>query len=188
MNRTLCRKRRLAFTLVELMVVMAIIALLVGLISPAYSVMIQRANSLKCATNLRSIGVAVNLAATDNNNQYPEIDQAGAPIYNPQGPSLLTVLSPYNFTAASLQCPVDMQSGTGSSYQKYATMYGTNYASSYEWDPVFDDESVNATVAYITPTVAVPVSNARVRLCMDFLGIHHGRPNVLYADGHVANH
>jgi prepilin-type processing-associated H-X9-DG protein len=64
----------------------------------------------------------------------------------------------------------------------------TKYGSSYEWDPVFDNEPVNETVVYITPTVAIPVNSSRVRLAMDFTPIHNGRPNVVYGDGHVASH
>jgi prepilin-type processing-associated H-X9-DG protein len=53
---------------------------------------------------------------------------------------------------------------------------------------VFDNEPINATVVYITPTVSIPVNSSRVRLAMDFTPIHHGRPNVVYGDGHVAEH
>src|SRR5882724_5452670 len=89
------RSRRLAFTLVELLVVMAIIALLAGIAGPSYSAAMNKAQSMKCGTNLRSIGVAVSLAAADNNNTYPEIDQAATAIYTPQGPGLVTALGPY---------------------------------------------------------------------------------------------
>ena len=51
-----CRESVLAFTLVELLVVMAIVALLVGLILPALSRAQQIANSSKCKANLRQIG------------------------------------------------------------------------------------------------------------------------------------
>ncbi len=64
----------------------------------------------------------------------------------------------------------------------------TTYGSSYEWDPVFDDEPINETVIYITPTISIPVNSSHVRLAMDFAGIHNGRPNVLYGDGHVQIH
>jgi prepilin-type N-terminal cleavage/methylation domain-containing protein/prepilin-type processing-associated H-X9-DG protein len=188
MKAPIFRRRRLAFTLVELLVVLGIIALLGTLFNPALSSAMARARSLKCSTNLRSIGVAASLAAADNNNAYPEIDQAAIPIYTPQGPSLLTALGPYNISAENLKCPVDFAMGSSSSYETYSQKFGTNYASSYEWDPVFDDEEVSVTVVYITPTVAVPVNSARVRLAMDFNPIHHGRPNVVYGDGHVSNH
>jgi prepilin-type N-terminal cleavage/methylation domain-containing protein/prepilin-type processing-associated H-X9-DG protein len=182
MKRRLAYRRRvLAFTLIELLIVMAIIALMGVLINPALQSAILRARSLKCAGNLRSIGVAASLAATDNNNTYPEIQQAGGPVYPPGSgaTNLIGALEPYGITTNTIQCPIDMASSPSS----FAT-----YGSSYEWDPVFDDEPVNQTVVYITPTVAVPINSSRVRLAMDFGAIHHGRPNVLYADGHVASH
>ncbi len=184
MKRSFSRKHLSAFTLVELLVVVAIIALLVSLGAPAYSSMIQHANSLKCATNLRSIGVAVSLACTDNNNMYPEINQTAPPLpYDPSVPGLVGVLGPYNITTANIQCPTDMQSGSGSSF--------TQYGSSYEWSPIPDDEVVGATVIYPRPGVSFPISSARTRLCMDFVGIHgttRNKSNVLYADGHVVSH
>ena len=61
--------------------VIAIIALLLGLAMPAFSGALKKAQSMKCAGNLRAIGIAASSAATDNNNTYPEIDQAAAPIY-----------------------------------------------------------------------------------------------------------
>jgi len=64
----------------------------------------------------------------------------------------------------------------------------TMYGSSYEWDPVYDDETPGIPVIYISPTVVVPVNSNRVRLAMDFNPIHKGRPNVLFGDGHVSFH
>jgi prepilin-type N-terminal cleavage/methylation domain-containing protein/prepilin-type processing-associated H-X9-DG protein len=174
------RRRTLAFTLVELLVVIAIIALLAGLLQPGIKSAIAQAQSMKCASNLRSIGVAASLAATDNNNKLPEINQAAIPIYtDSSATNLIGALGPYGVTTNTIQCPVDMQSNPSS----FKT-----YGSSYEWDPVFDDEPVNETVVYITPTVAVPVNSSRVRLAMDFTPLHHNHPNVVYADGHVKSH
>jgi len=164
-------------------VVLAIIALLSNLSYPAFATAIRKAQSMKCAANLRQIGISVTLAAADNNNQYPEIDQAASPVYTPPGPNLLTVLGPYGVSTQTLQCPTDMALGPASSFSN--PTYG---GSSYEWDPVFDDESLNATVVYIRPTVKMPVSSGRARLCMDYVGLHRGRPNVLYGDGHVTSH
>lgn len=164
--------------MVELLVVIAIMALLATLLFPSVKSAWQKAQSSACGTNLRGIGVAVNLAVTDNNGQYPEIDTAASPIYGPAdgAKSLLDTLSPYGVTAKNLQCPVDMQSGSQSAY----TLYG----SSYEWAPTLDDESMAAPVLYTRGQV-IPISSARVRLCTDFLSIHSGKMNALYADGHV---
>src|SRR5437588_1989216 len=60
-----------AFTLVELLVVIAIIAVLIALLIPALNSAREHANRVKCMANLRSIGQAMKIYATDNKNQYP---------------------------------------------------------------------------------------------------------------------
>jgi prepilin-type N-terminal cleavage/methylation domain-containing protein/prepilin-type processing-associated H-X9-DG protein len=182
MKRRLLRPRRAdSFTLVELLVVLAIIALLATLSVPAFDSAILKARSVKCAGNLHAIGVAASLAAADNNNKYPEINEAAAPIYtDANATNLIGALGPYGVTTNVIQCPVDMSLNAVSAFQLYK--------SSYEWDPVFDDEPVNATAVYITPTTPIPVNSYRVRLCMDFNPIHKNRPNVVYGDGHVSTH
>jgi prepilin-type N-terminal cleavage/methylation domain-containing protein/prepilin-type processing-associated H-X9-DG protein len=187
-SRRNLRHGREGFTLVELLVVIGIIGLLAGLLMPAYNNAMLKARSTKCASNLRSLGVAVMQAATDNNNQYPEIDQAATDPY-PAGSNaqdLYDTLSPYGITPADLQCPVDMSSNP-SAYVQYAApgQYG---GSSYEWDPAFDDESTTTPILYVTPTTAIPVNSSRVHLLYDFNPIHRGRNNVLFGDGHVRAH
>jgi prepilin-type N-terminal cleavage/methylation domain-containing protein/prepilin-type processing-associated H-X9-DG protein len=60
-----------AFTLVELLVVIGIIAVLVGILLPAMSRAREAANDLKCKANLRTMGQGVLLYATANHQYYP---------------------------------------------------------------------------------------------------------------------
>jgi type II secretory pathway pseudopilin PulG len=69
------RRRRIAFTLVELLVVVAIIALLVTLLLPTLSRAKDLARRALCLTNLRGLTAAASVYAEQFDGQYPPYRQ-----------------------------------------------------------------------------------------------------------------
>lgn len=63
---------RRAFTLVELLVVIGIIALLISILLPSLSRARQAAVRIQCMSNMRQVGLAVQFYANDNRGFYPE--------------------------------------------------------------------------------------------------------------------
>lgn len=169
-----------AFTLVELLLLVALLGLLAGLGLPAAESMRRRAEKSACAGNLRQVGIAVMQWVQDNGQTYPKIEgDLTDPVYpaeqgaRPMG----EVLAPYGITKTALKCPADFRRAN----------HFRSKGTSYEWFPVVDGESALAPKIYLSSGVLM-LPPSHIPLASDFSGVHGGRQNVLFADGHVEDY
>ena len=76
-----CLHRHRAFTLIELMIVIAIIAILSSILLPNFVRARSEGRLTGCKTNLRNIATALEAYATDNKHRYPPAVTALTPAF-----------------------------------------------------------------------------------------------------------
>jgi prepilin-type N-terminal cleavage/methylation domain-containing protein/prepilin-type processing-associated H-X9-DG protein len=134
------RRRRSAFTLIEVLVVVAIIALLVAILMPSLTKAKEQARRTACLANTRSIGHGVAFYLSDSNGVLPAAKIYGVGGYQrlmsyqqPLGaatPEKLRPLNRYLKNISVFQCPSDKGdpvSGSDSFFKEHGTSYA--YAS-----------------------------------------------------------
>ena len=95
-------RTRRAFTLVELLVVISVVAILAALLLPALSRVLEAGRGTACLSNLRQIGAGIAAFAADNDGKIP---------YGPKAPPFTSPADLYPSTGAPTSL-LSLQNGT----------------------------------------------------------------------------
>lgn len=114
------QNRRWAFTIVELLVVAAILGMLVAMLLPAIQAARESARRMSCQSNLRQIGLGMQ-QYLDLNYRFP--DAARLPSVSPDKPTILDTLGALvEHNQEVFECPSDStyfpQEGTSYEYRR----------------------------------------------------------------------
>src|SRR5262249_20616182 len=191
---------RRAFSLVEWLVVGAVMPLLSGLLLPALGRWKAKAYNAACVSNLRQLGIATRVYSDDNQERLPSAEILPTQPIEPQNPlpRICDVLARYvgrtagtkTNSATVFRCPVDKKgrfAAEGSSYEWNADLNGHRIDET-RTDSAFlllrpGDWSGGVTNFYLTlPSGTTP-------LFLDYDDFHPRPPkpgkNVVFMDGHV---
>lgn len=125
--------RSRAFTLMELLVVISIIAVLAGLIFAVLGKSRERADVLRCTNNLRQIGMALGAYAVENNGLFPPnieeptTDEVNETVWSARLVTRHYLNEPTNKSDAIFLCPFDpgAKDEYAEAYRSYAYNPGT---------------------------------------------------------------
>jgi len=193
-------KQSAGFTLVEILIVVAVIGLLSALLLPAFSRARETARRTSCAGNLHQIGLALRQYATDYNNRYP-VRYADSGLDSRKN-NWRVQLFPYARNAEVFRCPSNPNNNQSATVTTPANgvdinvSYACNYNSAGLGAFGNNDGSQHVRLNSISQPaelIAVVESlSSEADLDMDdpamigqlFAG-HQQRSNYLFVDGHV---
>jgi prepilin-type N-terminal cleavage/methylation domain-containing protein/prepilin-type processing-associated H-X9-DG protein len=157
------------FTLVELLVVIAVIAILAALLTPVFQRVLAGGRATACISNLRQLSVALGAYVTDHDNAMPVLKTAREKLTD-EVPVIDNTLDKYLPQKAVFACPAD---------GKFAAETGTSYL----WNVALNGQAVSNL-----NFLGIVDERSRIPILGDKEGFHpysENKVNILYADGHA---
>lgn len=214
MSTPLFPARRDAFTLVELLTVITVIGVLAVIIMLGVGRARAAAGTAKCVTNLRQLGVATGLYATDNKgeipyaNYYMETNVRStdklAPYLDVKFPPTAELTANTLFPADPFHCPAAEHPAKSGNKTHYGKNFFINSQKGYDTDPRrtgYRLADIPQPSRYYYLADAIPVSGQQQvswqigsvgsntgELPASKLGValrHSGKANILFLDFHV---
>jgi prepilin-type N-terminal cleavage/methylation domain-containing protein len=136
--------QRNGFTLIELLVVIAIIAILAAILFPVFVQAREKARQTQCLSNMRQMGLAVQMYLQDFDERFPLDSHTGSGAYW----TWLFTLEPYTKTRLLYRCPSDPSTNWERPRPGQRTprrvSYGTNF---WMLPPLWGEQDCLATTA-----------------------------------------
>lgn len=175
-----------AFTLIEILVVIAVLSILMAILLPVFFHAKNRARGSACESNLRSIGTALNMYAQDNDGGYPtEWSPGHSTTWLPGGWEGWEVdVMPYVKTRQIFQCP--MQPPVHMSYGIAGWAANFQYRREFEFQrPASTVMAADQSWPLWHGVRAGPYDDDGDADIWNVALRHEGRVNICFVDGHV---
>jgi len=137
--------RSKGFTLIELLVVIAIIAILAAILFPVFAQAREKARQTQCLSNMRQMGIAVQMYLQDYDETFPLDSHTGGA--GTASWVWLQTLQPYVKTQLLYRCPSDPSVNWERPLEGYRTTRRTSYGTNFWMLPRLDVDDLTRNCA-----------------------------------------